>query len=256
VKYRIYIDENGNPDLDSSDNPNHRFLSLSGVIVELDHVEKVIYPQMEALKTKYFHSHPDDPVVFHRAEMVNAKPPFDALQDPATQLAFDTELLALLSAWDYRIVSVCIDKKKHKETYATWRYDPYHYGLAILMERFVFYLDHVNSQGDAMAESRGGKEDIRLKRSFENLIDTGTEYLGPERFKARLSSRQLKVKPKHNNISGLQLADLLSHPSRCEMLAERNLLGRPIAPFAEKVIALLQRKYYAIGSRMYGKKFI
>ena len=29
MKYRIYIDETGNPDLDSSDNPNHRFLSLA-----------------------------------------------------------------------------------------------------------------------------------------------------------------------------------------------------------------------------------
>jgi hypothetical protein len=30
VKYRIYIDEVGNPDLESSDNPNHRFLGLTG----------------------------------------------------------------------------------------------------------------------------------------------------------------------------------------------------------------------------------
>ncbi len=32
TKYRIYIDEVGNPDLGSSDDPNHRFLSLTGVI--------------------------------------------------------------------------------------------------------------------------------------------------------------------------------------------------------------------------------
>ena len=35
MKYRIYIDEVGNPDLASSENPNHRFLSLTGVILEL-----------------------------------------------------------------------------------------------------------------------------------------------------------------------------------------------------------------------------
>jgi hypothetical protein len=29
MKYRIYIDEVGNPDLDSSENPNHQFLSLT-----------------------------------------------------------------------------------------------------------------------------------------------------------------------------------------------------------------------------------
>lgn len=35
MKYRIYIDEVGNSDLESSDDPNHRFLSLTGVILEL-----------------------------------------------------------------------------------------------------------------------------------------------------------------------------------------------------------------------------
>ena len=256
MKYRIYIDENGNSDLGSSDNPNHRFLSLSGIIVELSHVEQVIYPQMEALKSKYFHSHPDDPVVFHRAEMVNAKPPFDALKDVNVNAQFDDELLAHLAAWDYRVVSVCIDKKRHKETYSTWRFDPYHYCLAVLMERFVFFLDSANAHGDALAESRGGKEDIRLKKSFENLFEQGSEFVNPSRFQFRLTSRQLKVKPKTNNIAGLQLADLISHPSRCEMLHERGLLGRPLAPFAQRVIAILQTKYYGHGGKIYGKKFI
>ena len=81
MKYRIYIDEVGNPDLNSSDNPNHRFLSLTGIILELKYVESVVHPQMEALKAKYFHSHPDEPIIFHRKEMVNAKPPFEILKD-------------------------------------------------------------------------------------------------------------------------------------------------------------------------------
>lgn len=54
IKYRMYVDEVGNPDLESSDNPNHRFLSLTGVIISLDAVKDVIHPEMESLKTKYF----------------------------------------------------------------------------------------------------------------------------------------------------------------------------------------------------------
>src|SRR5690606_6818328 len=115
--------------------------------------------------------------------------------------------------------------KKHQETYKVWRFDPYHYCLAVLMERFVFFLDRANSTGDAMAESRGGKEDRRLKDSFEKLVTGGSEFLPTERFMARLTSRQLKVKPKHNNISGLQLADLIAHPSRGEILDKQGLLG-------------------------------
>jgi hypothetical protein len=256
VKYRIYIDEVGNPDLESSENPNHRYLSLTGVILELSHVGSMVHPQMEAIKSRYFRSHPDEPVIFHRKEMVNAKPPFEALKDPVILEGFDRELLVLLSAWEYTVISVCLDKKRHKETYATWRYDPYHYCLAVLLERFVFFLNRENSQGDVMAESRGGKEDRRLKDSFHRLWERGTDYVDPPQFQKALTSRQLKVKPKANNIAGLQLCDLVAHPSRNEILHEHGLLGREISPFAQKVVDLLQRKYDQRDGKMYGKKFL
>lgn len=131
TKYRIYIDEVGNPDLGSSDNPNHRFLSLTGVILDLGHVERSVHPQMEAIKSRFFRSHPDDPVIFHRKEMVNFRPPFESLKEDELRGRFDAELLDLLAAWQYTVISVCLDKKKHKETYTTWRYDPYHYCLAV-----------------------------------------------------------------------------------------------------------------------------
>lgn len=256
MKYRIYIDEVGNPDLESSNDPNHRFLSLTGIILELGHVESIVFPQMEALKTKYFHSHPDDPVIFHRKEIVNAKFPFEVLKDVKIQEQFDNELLSLMSNWEYTVITVCLDKKNHKETYTTWRYDPYHYCLAMLLERFVFFLDRMNSQGDVMAESRGGKEDKRLKASFGGLWEQGTEYVGPEQFQKLLTSKQLKVKPKANNISGLQLADLLAHPSRNEILHEQRLLQKELGFFAKKVINILQKKYDQRDGHVYGKKFL
>ncbi|HBI24342.1 MAG TPA: hypothetical protein DDX84_09140 [Nitrospiraceae bacterium] len=256
MKYRIYIDEVGNPDLESSNDPNHRFLSLTGIILELGYVESVVFPQMEALKTKYFHSHPDDPVIFHRKEMVNAKKPFEVLKDDNIQKKFDSELLSLMSRWEYTVITVCLDKKNHKETYATWRYDPYHYCLAVLLERFVFFLNRMNTQGDVMAESRGGKEDKRLKTSFVRLWEQGTDFVEPEQFQKVLTSKQLKVKPKANNISGLQLADLLAHPSRNEILNEQRLLQKDLGFFAKKVIEILQKKYDQRDGHVYGKKFL
>jgi hypothetical protein len=64
-----------------------------------------------------------------------------------------------------------------------------------------------------MAESGGGKEDKRLEASFPKLWKEGTEYISPERFHSVLTSKQLKVKPKSNNISGLQIVDIIAHPS-------------------------------------------
>jgi hypothetical protein len=80
-KYRMYVDEVGNSDLGSTSNPNHRFFSLTGVILSLETVRKQLHPEFEELKSRFFGSHPDDPVIFHRKEIVNAKRPFEVLRD-------------------------------------------------------------------------------------------------------------------------------------------------------------------------------
>ena len=252
----MYIDEVGNSDLNSSENPLHRFLSLTGVIIDLEYIRDIVFPNMEKLKAKYFNYHPDEPIIFHRKELINAKHPFEVLRNEKIKESFDSDLLAYLREWEYFAVTVCLDKKSHKDTYKAWRYDPYHYCLAILLERYFFFLSSKHVQGDVMAESRGGKEDKRLKASFLKLWKEGTPYIAPEKFHEVLTSKQLKVKPKANNISGLQLADLIAHPSRNEILRENNLLERQVAPFAEKVIAILQKKYYQKEGRLYGKKFL
>jgi len=107
-----------------------------------------------------------------------------------------------------------------------------------------------------MAESRGGKEDMRLKGSFHRLWDKGTEYVEPSQFKESFTSSQLKVKPKSANVSGLQLADLIAHPSRSEILDEQGLLGRPLASFSNKVKKILEHKYDRRGETVFGRKFI
>ncbi len=255
-KYRIYIDEVGNSDLESSDNPNHRFLSLTGVIVDLQYVANTVHPQMESIKAKFFESHPDNPIIFHRKEMLNAKYPFSKLKDFELRKKFDAKLLSLLNNWQYSVITVCIDKLSHKKTYTTWRYDPYHYCLEVLLERYIFFLDFVNSCGDVMAESRGGKEDRRLKDAFNVLYQNGNNYIGPEQMCLRLTSSQLKVKNKANNIAGLQLADLLAHSSRSEILHEKGLLDRELPLFGQKIIGILQNKYYRRGAIIYGKKLL
>jgi hypothetical protein len=211
---------------------------------------------MERLKSKYFDPHPDNPIIFHRKEILNAKHPFEALRDAKTRSKFDKDLLGYLKDWEYMVISVCLDKKSHKEKYQVWKYDPYHYCLTLLLERFTFFLEQRAEKGDVMAESRGGKEDMRLKKAFVRLWNEGTEYMQKEQFHKVLTSKQLKVKPKANNISGLQLADLIAHPSRNEILEENKLLERSLPPFGIRVIEILQKKYYQRGGKIFGKKFI
>ena len=256
MKYRMYVDEVGNPDLKSSDNPNHRFLSLTGIIVDLGYVKTVVNPELEALKERFFQSHPDEPVILHRKELLKAKHPFERLRDNKVRTNFDNELLVLLSKWDYTVLTVCIDKKNHKDKYSVWRYDPYHYCMEMLLERYVLYLDRMAMAGDVLSESRGGKEDQRLKKSFNNLVENGTHYMESGVINEVLTSRELKVKPKIMNVSGLQVADIIAHPSRNEILVENGITTVNISPFAQKIVSILQKKYDRMGDIVYGKKFI
>jgi hypothetical protein len=215
MKYRIYIDEVGNSDLKSSANEEHRFLCLTGIIFDLDYVRNILQPDLEALKTKYFGSHPDDPIILHRKELVHKKHPFNNLKDPELSKAFDSEFLQLLKKWEYKVIGVVLDKQEHNSTYAeTWKYDPYHYSQEVLLERFKLFLNVKNATGDVMIESRGGKEDMRLKKSFRNLMEKGTNYLTAAELNQRITSKELKVKAKGANIAGLQLADLIAHAVR------------------------------------------
>jgi len=256
MKYRLYIDEVGNPDFGSCHDHNHRFLSLTGVILDIEYVQEMLHPQMEELKCHFFDHHPDEPLIFHRKEIVNAKPPFHALREIEIQTKFNSSFLDLLHSWHYTVLTVCIDKRSHSEKYGEWKFEPYHYCLEVLLERYLYFLDAKDALGDAMAESRGGREDRKLKEVYSRLWKEGTHFVRATRFQSRFTSRQLKIKAKSNNISGLQLADLVAHPSRNEILHERGILDKPLAPFAKEVIKVLQGKYYVHEGNVYGKKFL
>jgi hypothetical protein len=259
--YRVYIDEVGNHDLVHADDPNQRFLSLTGVILESQYTLKVLQPEMAQLKREFFQRDPDEPVIFHRKELVNKRPPFHALRDPQVEREFNAALLLALARWEYHAITVVIDKLEHRDRYQVWHYHPYHYCLAVLLERFVLFLHYDNHRGDVMVESRGGKEDRKLKDSYIRLYREGTDYVSIERWQQRLTSRELKVKPKSANVAGLQLADLIAHPSRREILIEHQLITDDRAIFGDQICATLCEGKYLRHSRTgqiegYGKKLL
>lgn len=212
MKYRIYIDEVGNNDIGSSNTPNHRYLCLTGVVFDLDYVKNILVPDIESLKTKYFNSHPDDPVILHRKELMNKKYPFKALLNPDTEKSFNDDFLQLLDKWKFKTITVLIDKLEHQNRYTTWRYDPYHYCMAVMFERYHLRLKETGLTGDMMFESRGGKEDRRLKEAYKNIFLKGTDWIKPEDIDETITSKELKIKSKSANVAGLQVADLLAYP--------------------------------------------
>jgi hypothetical protein len=89
----------------------------------------------------------------------------------------------------------------------------------------------------------------------------GTDHIPPERWQARLTSRELKAKPKAANIAGLQLADLIAHPSRREVLLELGLTADARDTFGDQICAILRQSKYYRNQRTgeiagYGKKLM
>lgn len=257
TKYRMYIDESGNPDLKSSDDPNHRFLSLTGVIISLAYADNVIRPAMDALKHRYF----GKPVILHRTDIINHRGPFRVFIDSSLRFDFDHEILQYLSASDYTVITVCIDKKRHNEKAEQPPYEPYQYCLAVLIERFHHWLRERSAVGDLMIEARGTREDQKLAQMFRACRQSGVAGLSlrPRDLRRTFTSGELKIRPKSANDSGLQIADLLAHPSRNEILHEHNLLDRPLSGFTSKMIEVaLIPKYYRKGETAvgYGKQLL
>jgi len=122
--YRIYIDEVGNHDMEHVDDPNERFLGLTGVILESSHVRDVVKPEMDRIKTEFFQTDPDEPVIFHRKALVNKSRAFRVLHDRHTERAFNRRILTALTKWQYRVATVVIDKLAHRDRYTVWRFEP------------------------------------------------------------------------------------------------------------------------------------
>jgi len=245
MKYRMYIDEVGNHDLESCHLANNRYLNLTAVIMNVNYVREVVHPVINSIKERYFGNHhdPDDPVVLHRKEILNHYPPFECLKDPEVRNNFNADFLRLVTDLDYVVISVFVDKQTHFQIYGQWANDPYHYCLEVLMERFILWLRGVGGTacGDIMAESRGGKEDLRLKNTYGRLYRNGTANIHHNNLATSLTSGKLKIKPKSANVAGLQFADLLAHPLYKYMIAEHERTVH-MDNFGTKICDILKEK--------------
>jgi hypothetical protein len=240
--YRMYVDETGNADLAASADPVHRFLSLTGIVVERKHMAEVAIPEIQRIKHEILELDPDSMVPLHRKELMNREWPFTALRKPEKELAFNQAILKLLSDLDFKAITVVIDKQAHLIRYKSWALDPYHYCLRILFERYGMILNVRKAKGDVMSEARGKNEDARLALAYETIY-SNPEPLEQEVVARCITSKKLKIQKKADNVIGLQIADLLAHPSA--LFARRTFNREPqLVGFAGEIVKILRRKYH------------
>jgi hypothetical protein len=210
-RYRLYFDETGTGDIKAhKKDANQRYLSLTGLVFRQDVHDSTFTIRLAALKRRIFSS---TDVVLHRREIIDRDGVFSIFDDDAIRADFDSQFLELVGRLPGPAFTVSIDKQAHLEKYKAWQFDPYHYVLTCLVERYALWLKRNNYVGDVVGEARTEWHDARLRRAFRHQYDNGSKFLRPEVAQARLISRELRLRPKSADIAGLQVADLLAHPA-------------------------------------------
>jgi hypothetical protein len=242
---RLFVDEVGNADLKSaSHDENARYLSVTGIFTFRHWHDGTIQPAIELLKTDFLGHSQDTPIILHRREILQRTGVFAPLRDDETRRAFDVRVLEMIKQLRYLVITVTIDKAEHLERYRVWRFDPYHYCMQCLVERYVQWLERHDWTGDVVVEARFKKVDKRLKASFSHIWAFGTDYVTASTVQARLTSRELKLFTKRENCAGLQLCDLIAHPSFRAMRSRRE--GNPVPDdFGGKINDILEAEKLA-----------
>jgi len=241
--YRLYLDEVGTDDLKHCDQDSHRYLSLTGVAMKIDHARDVLEPRFNRIKARLFDHDPDDPIHFHRTQIVQRKKGFWRLNEEKTCALFDRLILQTFEWCEYSVITALIDKQEMmQKTYWRQRH-PYHFGMSIIVEKYAQFLERQNDIGDIMPEGRKGKKDLQLQLEFEQIWNNGTVYVSRQRIQKAIPGHNLKFRYKSDNIAGLQLCDLLAHPSHMTI---RELRGHDVelGKFARRVSAILMQSKY------------
>src|SRR5690606_38454557 len=106
-----------------------------GIIVDSDYVESELEPRLRRFKQELFGR---DDLILHTADIYRNRNGFEQLKEPRFRERFYTALNHLMRNLDYKVVACAIKKDAHLARYGPAAYDPYHWSLNILVERYCF----------------------------------------------------------------------------------------------------------------------
>ena len=178
-KQRLYIDESGDHTIKgvTSAQWDKRYLCLFGCALDVEYCRDVFNPAFEALKERHFGSDIDEPVIMHREDIKAKRGPFRILKDGDRNTRFSEELLDLVQGTKFIAFAVIIDKlSTQSRYYGPISSHPYHIGLLTMLERYCGWLKFCPHKGDALAESRGAREDLLLKGAYSSVYSGGTSF--------------------------------------------------------------------------------
>jgi hypothetical protein len=232
-------------------------LSLTGLVIRQD-VHDDVTKRLTALKSNIL-GEANKSVILHRREVMSREGVFEVLNDDAVRAQFNAQFYALVESLPSPVFTVSIDKQAHLEKYKVWQFNPYHYVLTCLLERFVLWLNRKRYLGDVMGEARNPTHDAQLRRAFRFFYKNGTE-VRTDVIQKWLISKELKLQPKTANIAALQIADSLAHPAHRTFKFLKLGLDIP-NDYGARLAAILEKTLYDRNPKTrviegYGRKWL
>ena len=197
--YLVFVDESGDNQLNKYPKEFPMFV-LAFVIISKDEYCDKLLPKFARLKLKYF---PDVSTIFHEREIRKAEKRFSFLTNAELRQSFQTDLTALMTDIDYKVVAVAINKETSNKDDLTD--DLYILGVKYGLEKIEAFLKSQNdfNYTTVTFESRfysveGYKqEDDKLYKYFKEMAN---DKFG------------IEIHIKSAGGLGLQFADLIARP--------------------------------------------
>ena len=201
--YIVYLDESGDHSLDVIDRQYPIFVLSACVFRKADY-SAIVVPSFLELKFRFF-GH--DMVVLHSRDIRKAQGPFSILQNAPVRHDFLAAVNTAVANAPFTLVTAIIDKRRLTRKSAQPD-NPYEIALTFCMERVFSHLQGLQQHQvttSMVVECRGKKEDADLELSFRRTAQGNNTHGLALPF-------EIVFADKRTNSTGLQLADLVSHP--------------------------------------------
>jgi hypothetical protein len=205
----VFIDESGDHNLkvETFDNQYNVFVLSVVLIKDQDYQE--FDKRLKKLKNDFFGS---ENFVLHTAELTRpgskkSDPRNVILRNKETRTSFYTSLNALIEKTTFKSIFAIINKKNHCNQYHE-PLDPYVLCFENVLNRIMHFSksEHI----EIYPEKRNSNLDKLIESDFNKYKEIGIRFHKSENIKRRI--KEFTLKSKKENISGLQLADLIALP--------------------------------------------
>lgn len=204
-RYLALFDECGDHSL-TKINPEFPLFVLCVFAAERKLYAREIVPAIADFKLRYF---PHEGINLHSRDIRRASGPFSILQNATIRARFLDELTSLIAGLRFEIFATAINKRECAITGDLRTTNPYAIALRSGFERVLRFLqDSGEHRLPVIAEARGHAEDDALRLAFNDFL----AIRDAQRENAGKPVCPMSFRRKHENIAGIQLADLCAHP--------------------------------------------